>query len=1345
MGAMATGDYVNVAILRKPYNSEDLQLIFTTTNDEHFKKSENGCPMESSVAEEEYWFKLNKGSNAPGWTSYSKKITKVTISPVQPTTTHSWFSGMNRLKEIIGLNNLNTQNVTDMSEMFIGCTSLQKLDVSHFNTEKVTDMSAMFWGCKSLDSLDLSSFSTKQVKKATNMFAYTNLSKIKVGEYFGTGSSMETISIFRDIFDEVGSSTWACYLEISDANTYFQNWKTHYYGAYYWWGGWFSLTPTSDVSIAKLSENTDGKKTLNFVCEKRDLDFRKCDSTNVIFRLDCTPAWTSLVGDSITKVVFDDSFSNARPTSTSKWFAGLHALDTIVGIQNLNTSRVTDMSEMFDHCWALKNLNVSGFNTQNVTDMSYMFEGCSSLKCLDVSKFDTHNVTDMSYMFMGCSSLTSIDISGFKMQNVKIISNMFENCSSLTTLDVSNLSHSVDAWLEHAVFSGCSNLVSLNIGHNDQMFYKDAFQDVGMSNWPCYLIVDSLFQTSVLGEKEALGAYHWCGGWFSLTPKAEVAVARLAKRDDGFKSLTFSCEELDLSIRAEKQNEIFPLNRQNGSTWAQRTPRWVLTTDSIRSVTFEPSFAKVRPLTTQAWFKEMDILDTIVGLQYLNTSEVTSMSSMFFKCINLKSLNLNNFDTSKVTNMSYMFDGCSNLEELYLENFNTANVTDMSYMLYRCSNLKVFNPENFNVSKVYYMTSMFEGCTSLEELNLKIWDTSSVIDMDYMFYKDASLRSLDISNFHTAKTVTVDKFLSGCTNLTKLNVGGDKFSSIRFSNDAFDGVGAANWPCYLVVDSAFQMSVLGDELPDSCYKWSGGWFSLQQEKNIATATVTKNLNGGKSLTFACETKNLTSDKPKDSDGVFLLNDSNSLQCGWFRERDSITTVVFDESFAKVRPLTTQDWFYQMENLDTIIGIQNLNTSETIDMSSMFSGCSMLKCLDVSSFDMTKVRDARSMFANCRQLAALNLGANSLDSISGKSGMFYNVGSRAWPCYLIITQKFNKSVLGKQQPNGFYNWEKGWFSLSQRARVPLVTLSKDADYNTLTFSNTEQDLLVSRPKSSEGIYVLGFEDTSNSYSFFGEGDGPEWIKAGGLDNIKKVVFDSSFSAVRPTSTFRWFDGMSNLSSIDGIEYLNTSEVTDMYKMFHGCTSLTNLGLSHFNTKNVKRMTYMFYWCRNLEYLDVSNFNTANVTNMSYMFNGCERLSNLDISSFNTAKVKYIQNMLSGCSHLTKLNIGNNDLQDISYVEDAFENVGSTNSPCYLVVGNEFDKSVLGNGSSGSNGEYYQWLGGYFTLDAPTRIISPTTGEEVDSWYTLSGIKLVTMPSEPGIYIHNGKKTIVRKNK
>ena len=140
---------------------------------------------------------------------------------------------------------------------------------------------------------------------------------------------------------------------------------------------------------------------------------------------------------SITKVVFDESYQQARPTSCLRWFKYCHNLKEIVNLKYLNTSEVTQMNSMFKGCNNLTSLDLSNFNTVKVTDMNNMFENCQKLTSLDLSSFNTAEVTDMSNMFEECRNLTSLDLSNFNTAKVESMKNMFDECESLVSLDIS--------------------------------------------------------------------------------------------------------------------------------------------------------------------------------------------------------------------------------------------------------------------------------------------------------------------------------------------------------------------------------------------------------------------------------------------------------------------------------------------------------------------------------------------------------------------------------------------------------------------------------------------------------------------------------------------------------------------------------------------------------------------------------------------------------------------------------------------------------------------------------------------------------------------------------------------
>ncbi len=162
--------------------------------------------------------------------------------------------------------------------------------------------------------------------------------------------------------------------------------------------------------------------------------------------------------------------------------------------------------------------------------------------------------------------------------------------------------------------------------------------------------------------------------------------------------------------------------------------------------------------------------------------------------------------------------------------------------------------------------------------------------------------------------------------------------------------------------------------------------------------------------------------------------------------------------------------------------------------------------------------------------------------------------------------------------------------------------------------------------------------------------PAWINQS--DNIKKVVFDTSFAMARPTSCYWCFAGCKNLTEIEGVENLNTRNVTSMRNMFDACSNLESLDLSNFDTQNVIYMNYMFYGCSKLTSLDLSNFDTQNVIYMNYMFYGCSKLTSLDLSKFNNQKVTGMISMFEGCSGLKSLNLSKFNTQSVTDMSNMF---------------------------------------------------------------------------------------------
>ena len=236
-------------------------------------------------------------------------------------------------------------------------------------------------------------------------------------------------------------------------------------------------------------------------------------------------------------------------------------------------------------------------------------------------------------------------------------------------------------------------------------------------------------------------------------------------------------------------------------------------------------------------------------------------------------------------------------------------------------------------------------------------------------------------------------------------------------------------------------------------------------------------------------------------------------------------------------------------------------------------------------------------------------------------------------------------------------------------------------NLTTFMIAIMIMLFSLPANAEGtVGYAQWDEDSKTLTFYGEGSisgdayelntgykTPGWNSTTIKGSVTKVVFDESFKDVRPTSCYQWFRLFSKLKTIEGIENLNTEEVTNMGDMFNSCKGLENLDLSSFNTAKVTDMGYMFSGSYGLTSLDLSSFNTAKVENMSCMFSGCYGLASLDLSSFNTAEVTDMRGMFGECSGLTSLDLSSFNTAKVTNMNKMFSDCSSLNK---IYVSNYF---------------------------------------------------------------------------
>lgn len=371
--------------------------------------------------------------------------------------------------ESLDLSGFNTENVSSMVSMFSQCSSLRSLDLSSFNTSKVIDMNLMFYKCINLESIDLSSFDTENLQRMAHMFssctklemldlssfATPNMSSMPCAfQYCKNLKKIYVTSAFTTDKVTEGPYAFAGCVNLPNFNPD----KTGVEMAHTGEGGYLTAATASwvrwDAPTGTLSFHRGATKPVG----DNILDLGTGTS----------PDWGTYAAE-IKKVVFKAGFRDETHWTCSKWFSGCTNLTSIEGIENLNTSNVKYMNEMFGQCSNLETLDLSHFNTENVVNMSNMFNGCTKLHKLNISSFNTENVTNMYGMFYGCSSLETLDLSHFNTRYVRKdgMNYMFNGCSSLSSLDVSNFITDKNSMQLDGLFQGCSSLQTLDLSSFD--------------------------------------------------------------------------------------------------------------------------------------------------------------------------------------------------------------------------------------------------------------------------------------------------------------------------------------------------------------------------------------------------------------------------------------------------------------------------------------------------------------------------------------------------------------------------------------------------------------------------------------------------------------------------------------------------------------------------------------------------------------------------------------------------------------------------------------------------------------------------------------------------------------
>lgn len=325
------------------------------------------------------------------------------------------------------------------------------------------------------------------------------------------------------------------------------------------------------------------------------------------------------------------------------------------------------------------------------------------------------------------------------------------------------------------------------------------------------------------------------------------------------------------------------------------------------------------------------------------------------------------------------------------------------------------------------------------------------------------------------------------------------------------------------------------------------------------------------------------------------------------ERKKIKSVVFDESFKDARPKDCGSWFWFFEALTTIEHLDYLNTSEVDDMRLMFSSCTSLETLDLSSFNTEKVKYMYAMFDGATNLRSIKLPKGFIgSSVTDLKAMFNNCTS--------LTE-LDLSSSNAEKVTDMSKMFNGCSALSKLVLTDFKTEQVSTMENMFCNCSTLETLDVSSFNTENVTTMLGMFNNCSSL---------------------RSLDLPGFNTANVTQMSSMFNKCSSLRSLD-LSSFNTRKVTQMQSMFEGCTNLESIDLSSFDTENMKSMTGMFFSCTKLETLDLSSFATPKMVSMVDAFSNCKNLKTIYVTSaFTTDKVTLDFSIFAGCVNLPNYN-------------------------------------------------------------------------------------------------------------
>jgi surface protein len=377
-----------------------------------------------------------------------------------------------------------------------------------------------------------------------------------------------------------------------------------------------------------------------------------------------------------------------------------------------------------------------------------------------------------------------------------------------------------------------------------------------------------------------------------------------------------------------------------------------------------------------------DLADSLISVDYLNTSNATDLSFLFRDCVNLVSVATETMDVSNVNDMHYMFDNCPLITELDLSGWNTSNVTTMEYMFNDCTGLtNIIGLENWDTSSLVLASYMFYNCNQITNFDgVTNWNMVNVNPIDRFFAYCSSVSEIDLRGWKNISPTTVRALFSHCTSLKTIYL--DKWNlDIQLSDGMEEVVNNCTslTEIYVRLSTAATINTITKDIPDRTGLTPGIVYiaGVDDESAIDINNLTQNNWIIDNTTYP---KVLEYTMVAGANIIPVFNAE-------FTDYDIVDTVINNKTTRRLITSVDIPTAISFEGNKNLLTIVYMDTSRLTNMDKMFYGCESLTSVNSYKWDTSKVTSMNAMFRTCYKLTSVDVSRWDTSNVNDMSNMF----------------------------------------------------------------------------------------------------------------------------------------------------------------------------------------------------------------------------------------------------------------------------------------------------------------------------------------------------------------------